>query len=377
MRIKITEVHIHKLSGPLRERFGWSLNWTGTREATLVEVRTDSGLTGWGDGYFGGDLLLRHPELVIGRSPFEAEGIYDSLRAAGGFQERSRAPRCGGLDMALWDLMGKALGQPVCRILGRVYRQRVEPYCTAMYRKDFADLAEGLAAEAQGWEKQGYGTVKMKIGYGVETDLRIVRAVREALRKETALAVDANCAYDAGTAAMLGRRMEPFGLAWWEEPVLANDYEGYGRLRQAFSIPLASGESMAADEIAEHYVGPRLVDIVQPDLDTVGLTGARRLTWLTWLRHQRLIPHNWGTAVRTAANLHWVATIPPLTEALEGPRAMFEFDRTEHPFRDAVVKEKLDIEGDGRMAVPRGEGLGVEVIPEKVAEFRREHIVVK
>lgn len=374
----ITEVHIHKLTGKLKERFGWSLNWTWTRHATLVEVRTDSGLTGWGDGYFGGDVLLRNPELVLGQSPFQAEAIHDSLRATGGFQQRSQPPQCGGLDIALWDLQGKALGKPVCRLLGRTYRNRVEPYCTALYRKDYSDLAAGLAEEALEWEKRGYSTIKMKIGYGVETDVKIVCKVREALRTETALAVDANCAYDAGTAAMLGRMLEPLGLAWWEEPILANDYAGYGRLRQAFSIPLASGESMTSDELAMHYVAPRLVDIVQPDLDTVGLTGARRLTWLTWLQHQRLIPHNWGTALRTAANLHWVATIPPVTDAVTPPPVMFELDRTEHPFRDAVVLGKIDIEEDGKIPVPhRAAGLGVEVNPDKVAEFRTEHIVLK
>lgn len=374
----ITEVHIHQLTGKLKERFGWSLNWTWTRHATLVEVRTDSGLTGWGDGYFGGDYLLRNPDLVIGQTPFQAEAIYDSLRAAGGFQERSQPPRCGGLDMALWDLQGKALRQPLNQLLGRKYRDRVEPYCTALYRKDCSDLADRLAEEAVEWEQRGYRTIKMKIGYGVETDLKIAGKVREALQPRTALAVDANCAYDAGTAAMLGRRLEPLGLAWWEEPILANDYEGYARLRQAFSIPLASGESMTADELAVHYVAPRLVDIVQPDLDTVGMTGARRLTWLTWLRHQRLIPHNWGTALRTAANLHWVATIPPVTDAVTPPPVMFELDRTEHPFRDAVLEQKIDIEEDGRIAVPYwGDGLGVEVNTDKVAEFRTEHIVLK
>ncbi|MFN7938629.1 MAG: enolase C-terminal domain-like protein, partial [Bryobacteraceae bacterium] len=220
-------------------------------------------------------------------------------------------------------------------------------------------------------------TIKMKIGYGPEIDVRIVRQVREALKPETALAVDANCAYDAGTAAMLGRMLEPFGLAWWEEPILAEDYTGYARLRQAFSIPLASGESMTTDDIAEHYVAPRLIDIVQPDIESVGFTGGRRLTWLTWLQHQRLIPHNWGTAVRTASELHWTSTIPVPTDALFQRQSMFEFDRTEHPFRDAVIAQKIDIEEGGLITVPDAPGLGVDVIPDAVAQFTTEHLVVK
>src|SRR5947208_14743897 len=128
--IRITEVRVHQLSGKLKERFGWSLNWTMERKATLVEVRTDAGLTGWGDGYFGGDVLRAHPELVIGRSPFEAEAIYDSLRPFVWKQARTGPAVCGGLDTALWDLMGQALGLPVSRPLGKPRRARGTPYCT-------------------------------------------------------------------------------------------------------------------------------------------------------------------------------------------------------------------------------------------------------
>lgn len=375
-KIRIVEVRVHQLGGKLKERFGWSLSWTQERRATLVEVLTDAGLTGWGDGFWGGELLAAHPELVIGRSPFEVEAIFDQLRAAGGFQQRTRPTSGGGLDVALWDIIGQALGMPVCQLLGRVYRDRVEPYCTALYRKDWPDLAEGLANEARQWEARGYRTIKMKIGYGPEVDLAVVRAVRTALRPTTALAVDANCAYDAGTAARLGRLLEPLGLSWWEEPLLADDYGGYRRLRQAFSIPLASGESMPVDEIVTEYLQPRLVDIVQPDIETVGLTGGRRVAQSAWLNHVRLIPHNWGTAVRTVSELHWCATIAPLTEGLYAPPVMFEFDRTEHPFRDAVVRETIDIEADGRLAVPTAPGLGITVIPEAVEEYRKNLLVI-
>src|SRR6185436_18788228 len=113
--IRITEVRVHQLSGKLKERFGWSLNWTTERKATLVEVRTDAGLTGWGDGDYGGDHVVQNPQLVIGRSPFEVEAIFDELRAPGGKQERSRSPHAAGLDVALWDIVGQALGQPISK----------------------------------------------------------------------------------------------------------------------------------------------------------------------------------------------------------------------------------------------------------------------
>ncbi|MCC6345073.1 MAG: mandelate racemase/muconate lactonizing enzyme family protein [Bryobacterales bacterium] len=374
--IHITEVRVHQLTAKLGERFGWSRNWAYERQCTLVEVATDAGLTGWGDGEYGGDWLVENPGLVIGRSPFEVEAIHEELRAPGGFQERSRAQTHGGLDTALWDLAGQALGMPVSALLGPRYRDRVQPYCTALYRKDWADLAAGLAEEARSWKAAGFRVIKMKTGYGPEVDVEIVSAVRQALGAETGLAIDSNCAYDAGTAARIGKRLEPFNLLWWEEPVIASDYEGYRRLRNAFSIPLAAGEYLPADLLAERFVQTRLVDILQPDIETVGMTGARRLTWLTWLNHMRLIPHNWGSAIRTAAELHWAATIPPIEGGLYSPPVMFEFDLTESPFREAVIREKLEMGEDGLIPVPEGPGLGIHVVREAVEEFRKNLIVI-
>lgn len=374
--MRITSVHIHKLSAPLSERFGWSLNWTSTRTATLVEVRTDSGITGWGDGAAAEDLLQANPQLVIGRSPFEVEAIYEDLRRPAGHQERPGPSRCGGLDTAIWDVLGQALGLPVSSLLGKQYRTALRPYCTAMYRKDWPDLATGLCQEALSWKQQGFRTLKMKIGYTPETDIRIVRAVREAIGPDMGLAVDANCAYTAGEAISLGRRLEEFNLLWWEEPLLANDLAGYSRLRSQLRIPLAGGETLLTDELIRDYIQPRLVDILQPEVELIGLTGARRITPLCWLNHLQLVPHNWGTAVRTAAILQWMATVPPLTPALEACPATFEFDQTESPFRDAVVQTAFHLDPEGNLTIPQTPGLGVQVIPEAVQQFRTQLISI-
>src|SRR5437762_8279073 len=118
MKARITRVRVHKLTGPLNQRFGWSLNWTKARSVTLVEVNTDCGLSGWGDGEYGGDLLLAHPELVIGRSPLDFETIFDDLRSPVGAQHDRGEPSSAGLDAALWDLAGRMLGLPIWKMLG-------------------------------------------------------------------------------------------------------------------------------------------------------------------------------------------------------------------------------------------------------------------
>jgi len=306
-------VRIHHLSGKLKERFGWSLNWTESRTATLVDVNTDEGITGWGDGSYGGSRLLAHPELVIGRSPFEVEAIFDDMLAPAFAQFDRGEPTSAGLDVALWDIAGRALGKPVSALLGSRTAERVHPYCTCMYRRDWSGLAAGLAEEACEWAARGHRILKMKIGFGPELDIEIVRAVRRAIGPENGLAVDANCGYDDGTAFALGHELERLRLLWWEAP----------------------------------------------DLDTVGLTGGRRLAYMCSLNGVRLIPHNWGTHVRTAFALHWTSSFPQLGSWL----AMFEFDRAESPFREAVVRQKIEMDpSDGTIAGPTSQGLGVHVI---------------
>ncbi|MEZ5354137.1 MAG: mandelate racemase/muconate lactonizing enzyme family protein [Bryobacteraceae bacterium] len=364
--MKITKILTHHLEASLSRRFGWSLDWTSTRRVTLVEVRTDAGITGWGEGLPGANA-----HRALGRSPHELAAIWEESRPASVWQSRRGAPTAAGLDIALWDLAGKALDKPVCELLGPVHRRRVEAYCTALYRQDWPDLAAGLAAEARSWVDRGYRRIKMKIGYDPVTDVEIVAAVRQAIGPSIGLGVDSNCAYDAATAIAIARRLEPLDLMWWEEPLLAADLGGYERLHDATSIPIAAGETESTDWLIENYVQPKRIDILQPDLVWTGLTGFRQLAYACWLNRLRLIPHNWGTGLRTAATLHAMATCPPLTEALNPPPLLFEFDRTESPFRDAILAQPLDIDpADSAIAVPAGPGLGVEVLPDEVARFR-------
>ena len=375
--IRITGVRVHKLSAPLTRRFGWSLNWTQQRAATLVEVTTDCGITGWGDGQAGEEEWQRRPELILGRSLFEAEGIYEDLRRPPAAQARPGPSQCGGLDTAIWDALGQAVGLPIARLIGAQHRTAIRPYCTALYRQDWPDLAVGLCDEALSWKARGFRTLKMKIGYSPETDVQIVQAVRQAIGPEIALAVDSNCAYTVGTAIALGRRLEAYNLLWWEEPLLADDFAGYVRLRQAIGIPLAGGETLPADDLIRDYIQPRLVDILQPEVANIGITGARRIAPLCWLNRVQIVPHNWGTAVRTAAILQWMATVPPLTPGLYSCPATFELDQTESPFRDAVVATSISLDENGLIQIPQAPGLGITVIPEAVEQYREELIELK
>jgi len=370
--LRITEVRVHRL----RQEPPEALNWCAGRgfkdmETNVVEVRTAGGLIGWGDGFIRKDLLEANPELVLGRSPFEAEMIF--RETGGGLRNEETS---GGLDMALWDLQGKFLGKPVSELYGPVERDRVLAYASVGYVKDsWSDPVQGMAADLLHWKNEGYRALKMKTGYGVETDAQTIRAVREAVGPEVKLCVDSGSPglYDGGSAVALGELIRGVNLEFWEEPVNQWDFESFRRLREVLPIPIAAGESMYLNEVIENFINKRLVDIVQPDIERCGFTGGKWLMHAAWLNRVRLIPHTWAhTPIRIAATLHWLACDPPQERRFRfPPEPMLEL----HPPHEAVAWElseeliAMDPE-DGRVAVPKGPGLGLTINEDVLANYR-------
>lgn len=377
-KIKITGIRIH----PVRQEFKQPIGYCCSGETlglkstggSVVEVLTDQGITGWGEGSVGANLQ-RNPSAVIGRSPFEAEAIYDEL---GGYMRDVSEP--GGLDIALWDIMGQAVGKPVCELLGHVYRKRVMPYGSAGYRKDWPDLAAGFANEEVYCVKElGFRAVKMKTGYGPETDVRIIRAVREAIGPDIKLGIDSGTPgiYDDGTAVGLGRQLEEFNLEFWEEPIEKYDLEGYDRLRSVLRIPLASGEALPVDWVIKNYIQRQTIDIVQPDINYAGFTGAKRINYAAWNNRIRVMPHTWGTPIRIAATMHWTACIPDWSASfVNPPPVLFELHLPhESPAWDMTEKWIEVDKKDGMIAVPQEPGLGIKVLPEVLKKYRAGDVI--
>jgi D-galactarolactone cycloisomerase len=378
--IKITKIKIHNISQKLEVPMGYCCSKVpfGITQvaASIIEVETDQGITGWGDGPWGGNLLTENPKLVIGRSPFEVESIYESL----GDYDRDIS-EAGGLDIALWDIVGQVLGKPICQIIGKLYRTRVMPYASGGYRKDWPDMAKGFAEELMYWShEKGYRAVKMKTGYGPETDVKIIGAVRDAIGPDIKLGVDSGTPgiYDDGTAVGLGRQLEQFNLEFWEEPIEKYDLEGYDRLKKAVRIPLASGESLPVDWVIKNYIQRQTVDIVQPDIQTTGFTGAKKINYASWINRVRVMPHTWGTPIRIAATMHWAACVPQLTDRfINPPPVMFELHLPhESPAWDLTEKPIEVDKKDGLIEVPIGPGLGIKVKPEVLEKYRTGNIRV-
>jgi D-galactarolactone cycloisomerase len=353
--MKITKVHTYQLSYPLRRRFANSCVWNRARTACVVAVETDAGITGWGEGTTIPDraTLAQH---VIGRDPFEVEAIGRAAQGAG-----CSSPAWSGVDIALYDLMGKQTGRPVHQLLGGAARKRIPVYASGLFLYDAQKPTADLEREAGAYVSAGFPAVKMKIGFGARIDAIRVAAVRGAIGPDVLLAVDANCAYDAGTAIASTRAVEPYDIYWYEEPVPPTEVEAYLEIRGAAAMQLAGGEALEGLLAFRDLVSKRALDIVQPDISIAGgFTACRKIETLAQVHGVRTLPHMWGTSIRLAATLHWQAVIPDDGERLFPEPCLFEFDMTENALRTELALEPFVQEG-GTVAVPDAPGLGVEI----------------
>jgi D-galactarolactone cycloisomerase len=224
--------------------------------------------------------------------------------------------------------------------------------------------------EATRYAAEGFRAMKMKVGFGVEEDVRCVRAVREAIGPDVLLAMDANEAYGAGDALRLARRVADCDLAWFEEPIPYADLAGYLQIRDAGLVPLAAGESEMERRGFYALCREKAVDILQPDLGGCGgISEAWHLAHLAALAGVAVYPHAFGTAVLLHATLQYCAALPAMTVgAYVGP-PLLEYDRTPNPLREALAREPVQRDGD-LLAIPRGPGLGLEIDRAALERYR-------
>jgi len=294
---------------------------------------------------------------VIGRDPFDREQIWNGLNAFGW----GDIAAISAVDIALWDIAGKALERPVYSLIGGACRKQIPAYASGLFKKELADNTAALQDEARRYVDAGFAAVKMKIGFGAEYDLKNVRAVREAIGAQTLFAVDANCAYDVGTALDIGYRIADQDLYWYEEPVAPDEIEGYREIRQKLPLRIAGGEQLAGRWAFRDPIQKRCLDIVQPDISIAGgFSECLKIQAMATANRVRVLPHMWGSAIRLAATLHWQATIPDDPQGIEPEPSLLEFDMTENGLRTELAQVSIAAL-DGLVAVPEGPGLGIEI----------------
>ena len=386
--MKIKSITSHILRAPLGDKVFYSSQARfPERNSYLVRVETDNGLVGWGEGGQYGPpepvaACVDHvfaPRL-IGRDPTEPVRIWDEqynlTRDFG--QKGTYVEAISAIDMALWDIAGRAVGLPVWKMLGGAFRNKVKAYATGCYYPEsFHDLPATLRAlelEAKTYCDAGFDYLKVKIGLlDVRSDMTRLRVIREAVGQDIGIMVDANHAYSAGTAIRVGRLMEPFDIRFFEEPVVPEDHDGYRRVRQENPIPVAGGECEFTRYGFRDLIGGGCVDIAQPDLAVCGgFTAFSQLLAIANAHGVTVIPHVWGSGVAVAAALQAIATIPPIPHTanpvplLNEP--VMEFDRKHNPLRDALLHETFQLV-DGYLPIPDAPGLGVTIDEAAVARF--------
>jgi D-galactarolactone cycloisomerase len=379
--MRINSINIHILKTPLQQPFAFSQGWVKQRAATLVEITTDEGIVGWGEAFAQGleppeiaAATIRHAlaPLLIGADPLATEVLwhrmYHATRDYG--RKGSVIAAISAVDIALWDIAGWFFRQPIHRLLGGAFRDQVEAYATGFYRIIGQGEAARLADEARAHLDAGFRHMKVKLGFGVEDDITVMRSVARAIEgRGVTLMIDTNHAYGVADAARLGRALEGFGLRWYEEPVAPEDVEGYRELRGRLAIPIAGGENEHTLFGFRQLLAARAIDIAQPDIGSCGgFTAARHITALAHAHGVQVNPHVWGSAVAQAASLQLIAALPIAHHAVLAVEPILEYDRSAHPFRRELIENPIE-QRDGLVTIPNAPGLGIVVRKDVVRRF--------
>jgi len=273
------------------------------------------------------------------------------------------------IDIALWDITGQHYSQPIYQLLGGAFRQSVKPYATGFYRIEGQGECKRLAEEALQHREAGFTAMKVKLGFGLQDDVEVMQAITDALGDDACdIMVDTNHAYGRADALQLGHALSDCNVRWYEEPLVPEDIEGYRELRSKLSVPIAAGEN-------EHSIYGfsqllPVIDVAQPDVGSCGgITAARDISAMAQSCGVRVNPHVWGSAIAQAASLQIIAALPVTSHALFADGPVLEYDRSEHPFRQALIEKPWCVK-NGMVAIPDGPGLGVTVNMNTVDNYR-------
>ena len=341
----------------------------------VIRITTDEGICGWGEAESSKSYLKPHVlfyrDLILGEDPTNVERVMLKIRRMGAFKPWGSA--VSAIEMALWDIAGKAAGVPVYKLLGGKIRDKVAVYATGLYYTE-GEFPDRLLDEARGYVEMGFKGMKTKVGgLSLKDDIARVRALRETIGPDISLMIDANEGYNATTAIRLGRELADLDLVWFEEPVNAQDLDAYLEVKAALPMAIAGGENLRTRYEFKPYLTQRAYDIVQPDImHCGGITEMARICAMANACGIQVNPHVWGSPVMIAATLHLAATLPPCPPArnaqpyLQEP--VMEFDRTPSVIREELCAVPFDQE-ESFMRVPEGPGLGIEVDETVVARL--------
>src|SRR5205807_376279 len=369
--MKITRVEaIHLRLPDVNERCD------GSQETLVAKVHTDAGLVGLGEvdsSSLVAKAIIEAPlshkicrglaECVVGEDPFEIDRLIHKMYEGSIFFGRQGAAiqAMSGIEIALWDIVGKATKRPVYQLLGGGFRKTFKAYASILFGDTPAET-EAIGRKLAG---QGYRAVKFgwgPMGLSEASDIAHVRAAREGLGSGVELMVDAGLCWDTATAIRRAKQFEPFGLTWLEEPLHPDNLQGYARLSAQSPMRIAAGEEVC--DVAEFrtLMDVGNIDVAQVDVTRVGgLARSKRIGWDSYERHRLCVNHSYKTGINIAASLHFVAALPNTH--------YFEYCDEQGALRQTLTRQRFPVV-DGDITVPEEPGLGVE-LDEKVVEKYR------
>ena len=380
--MKIKQIDVHVIKSQLDAPFAFSQGWVHQRAATLIEIKTDQGIIGWGECFPQG---LEPPEIaatvvkscfseiLMNQNPLDTERLWFEMynRSRDFGRKGSVMAAISGIDIALWDIAGKFYDKPISQLLGGAFREKVQPYATGFYRLKGKGESSRLAEEALQHYENGFRLMKIKLGFGLEDDIAVMHAIRDSISGlGVTLMVDTNHAYGRRDALTLGRKLSEFDLRWYEEPVVPEDLESYVELRRCLPMAIAGGENEHGLYGFKSLFAAGAVDIAQPDIGSCGgFTGARHIVTLAQAFGVEINPHVWGSAIAQAASLQLIAALPISHHSIFSRQPILEYDQSAHPFRRELVEDPIEIEG-GLVIIPSRPGIGISVNKKTIERFK-------
>ncbi len=366
--MKITDVTVQCYAWPRATPIRNGKYTYTTVGLNLIHLRTDEGLTGigWGGGpAFGrsADLTKTFVEhfkpALLGADPFAYRRLWHDMWQPKIVGRRGLSTQTiSAIDIALWDLIGKATGQPLWKLLG-AYTDRIPAYIAGGYYEEGKGLKE-LAREMEDNLSLNATAIKMKIGgVSIREDVERVRVVRDTIGPDIKLLVDANNAYTAYEAIDIARKIEKYDIFWFEEPVAPDDYRGHAQVIRATSIPVATGENEYTRYGFRDLIAHDAVSILNPDAQILGgITEFMHVASLAAAHDLPIAPHG-----AQEVHIH-------LVTAIANGLILEVYRETVDPLRGQIFQERLQLDDDGYVRAPERPGLGVEPNYELLQTYR-------
>ena len=347
----------------------------GTQDDLIIIVETDEGITGYGevdtaplvgkaivDAYMSHGTCYGLREVVVGSDPFDHEQIWNNMWTKTYYYGRSGpvVHVMSGIDMAIWDIKGKATGKPVHKLLGGSYVDKVRPYASAL----MPESKDEVKRMTEKYSSMGYTAIKYgwgPLGYNVNLDLRLIEIARKTAGDGMEIMIDIGKRYKLKQAMYVAKALEQMNIYWLEEPLPAEDYEGYRRLTESTTMRIATGEEESGRLAFSRLINESRVDVIQPDISRCGgLTEAKKIATMAADNNITLVPHAFKTGILVAASIQLIAALPDVP--------FLEFSVTESAIRKELLVKPF-VQKDGFVAVPTAPGLGIELNPDIIKKY--------